>query len=191
MSKPKFSLQENNDSQPKAAQGKAPLVKSRLVPLAVLAMAALLAAGGAYLYTGGAASPLSAALSPAPAQAQADGVLTHNLADFADGKAKHFSYQAPDGITVKYFVIKSSDGVVRAAFDACDVCWRAGKGYSQSGDYMVCNNCGRRFASVQVNEVKGGCNPAPLARTVQGDKLVIKVSDILEGRGYFNFKQSR
>jgi uncharacterized membrane protein len=191
MSKPKFSLSQNNDSQPKDAQGEASPAKSRFALLAVLAVAVLLAVGGAYLYTGGTASPLGAALSPAPAQAQADGVVTHNLTDFADGKARHFSHQTPDGVTVKYFVIRSSDGVVRAAFDACDVCWRAGKGYSQSGDYMVCENCGRRFASIQVNEVKGGCNPAPLNRAVQGDKLVIKLGDILEGRAYFNFKQSR
>ena len=52
---------------------------------------------------------------------------------------------------------------------------------------MVCVNCGRRFASIRVNEVKGGCNPAPLTRTVQGDQLILQVTDILEGRRYFNF----
>jgi uncharacterized membrane protein len=52
---------------------------------------------------------------------------------------------------------------------------------------MVCRNCGRRFASVLVNEVKGGCNPAPLYRTISGDQLVIQVKDILEGKQYFNF----
>jgi hypothetical protein len=87
----------------------------------------------------------------------------------------------------KYFVLKSSDGIIRAAFDACDVCWPAGKGYYQEGDYMVCRNCGRKFASVLVNEVKGGCNPAPLNRRVENGKVVIDVKDILDGRQYFNF----
>ena len=82
---------------------------------------------------------------------------------------------------------RSSDGIIRAAFDACDVCWPAGKGYYQEGDYMVCRNCGRRFASVLVNEVKGGCNPAPLNRGVTGDKLLINVNDIVEGKQYFDF----
>ena len=90
-------------------------------------------------------------------------------------------------ITVRYFILKSSDGIVRAAFDACDVCWPAGKGYYQDGDSMVCRNCGRRFHSVLINEVKGGCNPAPLTRSVDGDQLVIKVDDILKGKPYFNF----
>ena len=75
----------------------------------------------------------------------------------------------------------------RAAFDACDVCWPSGKGYYQEDDNMVCRNCGRKFASVLVNEVKGGCNPAPLNREVQGDKLVIKIEDIAKGKQYFDF----
>lgn len=190
MSKSKLARQEINDSKKKAVLGQPPAAGSKLPRLAALAVATLLVVGGAYLYTGGAANPVTNAISPASASAQAAGVVSHDLADFADGKARFYSHQAPDGITVKYFIVKSSDGVVRAAFDACDVCWRAGKGYSQSGDYMVCNNCGRRFTTAQVNEVKGGCNPAPLTRAVQGDKLLIKVSDILEGRGYFNFKKS-
>jgi len=115
--------------------------------------------------------------------------VSYPINTFDDGKAKHFQYKTPEGITVKYFILKSSDGVVRAAFDACDVCWPAGKGYYQDGDVMVCRNCGRRFASVKVNEVKGGCNPAPLKREVVGEQLVIKVSDIMEGTQYFDFSK--
>ena len=106
---------------------------------------------------------------------------------FADGKAHFYEYKTEEGITIKYFIIKSSDGVIRAAFDACDVCWREGKGYMQKGDFMVCRNCGQRFASVRVNEVKGGCNPGPLVREIKGGNLVIKVGDLLEGKRYFSF----
>jgi len=112
--------------------------------------------------------------------------FTYPVTLFEDGKARHYAYKNGN-MTIKYFVLKSSDGVIRAAFDACDVCWPQGKGYQQSGDDMVCRNCGRRFASVLVNEVKGGCNPSPLNRTIVGDQLVIKVADILEGKQYFNF----
>ena len=115
--------------------------------------------------------------------------VSYPVNKFDDGKAKFFQYKTPEGITVKYFILKSSDGVVRAAFDACDVCWPSGKGYYQDGDVMVCRNCGRRFASVKVNEVKGGCNPAPLKREVVGDQLVIKVSDLVGGTQYFNFSK--
>jgi uncharacterized membrane protein len=106
---------------------------------------------------------------------------------FSDGKARYFQYKIDDAITIQYFILKSSDGVIRAAFDACDVCWPAGKGYEQSGDVMVCRNCGRQFASVKINEVKGGCNPAPLKRKLDGEKLVLEIKDILSGKQYFNF----
>lgn len=121
------------------------------------------------------------------AAGEASEVITYPVNTFQDGKARFYEYKASNGITVKYFILKSSDGVIRAAFDACDVCWPAGKGYSQKDDFMVCRNCGKRFASVRVNEVTGGCNPGALKREVAGDKLVIKVKDIQEGQKYFNF----
>ena len=108
---------------------------------------------------------------------------------FEDGKARYFQMKDPGGIVIRYFVLKSSDGIIRAAFDACDVCWPEGKGYHQDGDYMVCGNCGRRFASVQVNEVRGGCNPAPLKREVVDGRLVIQTVDIQGGRQYFDFSK--
>ena len=119
----------------------------------------------------------------------AEGQISHPVKTFQDGKARFYQYKGSDGMTIKYFIIKSSDGVIRAAFDACDVCWPEGKGYEQKGDYMVCRNCGKRFASVKVNEIKGGCNPAPLTRQVIGDLTVIKVKDILEGKHYFNLSR--
>jgi uncharacterized membrane protein len=113
--------------------------------------------------------------------------IVYPVKDFQNGNARFYSYPAGNGVTIKYFVLKSSDGVIRAAFDGCDVCFEAGRGYTQKGDFMVCNNCGRRFASVRVNEVQGGCNPAPLTREIKGDKVVLKVKDILEGKQYFAF----
>lgn len=117
--------------------------------------------------------------------------VTYPVKSFQNGKAQFFQYKTDDGITIKYFVLKSSDGVIRAAFDACDVCWPEGKGYFQKDDTMVCRNCGRRFVSVKINVVTGGCNPGALNREVVGDQVVIKVKDILEGKRYFNFAKKR
>jgi uncharacterized membrane protein len=113
-----------------------------------------------------------------------DGEVHLPLDDVNDGKAHYYAYKS-DGKEIKFFVVKSKDGVIRAAFDACDVCFPAKKGYSQDGDYMICNNCGRRFHSSQVNVVEGGCNPAPLKREAVGSDLVIKVADILPGARFF------
>lgn len=113
-----------------------------------------------------------------------NGEVVIPLKKINDGKPHYFSYKA-EGQEVRFFVVKSPDGVIRAAFDACDVCFPAKKGYSQDGDFMVCNNCGRKFHSTRINVVEGGCNPAPLIREVRGDKLVIKEADILPGGRFF------
>lgn len=112
--------------------------------------------------------------------------VEYPVVDFEDGVARHYEYRHGSR-TIRYFILKSSDGVIRAAFDACDVCWPAGRGYVQDGDVMVCKNCGRRFASVKINEIKGGCNPAPLERNVENGKLIIAVDDIVKGKQYFDF----
>ena len=122
-------------------------------------------------------------------QASGGPEVAYPVKTFQDGKARFYEHKAGDGITVKYFILKSSDGVIRAAFDACDVCWEAGKGYFQKDDFMVCRNCGRNFASVRINDVTGGCNPGALKREIVGDKVVIQTKDLLEGRKYFNFKK--
>jgi uncharacterized membrane protein len=160
--------------------------KSRVPLFLVLIVSGLLLAGGIFLLSrrGEIATPV-AATSPSNISTTA---VTYPVEVFDDGKARHFSYEAGQSLSIKYFVIKSSDGVIRAAFDACDVCWPAGKGYIQSGDSMVCRNCGRQFASVLVNEVKGGCNPAPLNRKIVDGKVVLDIADIIgEGKQFFNF----
>lgn len=106
----------------------------------------------------------------------------------SDGNAHYFKVKAEDGIEVKFFVVQSGDGVLRAAVDSCDVCYRSGKGYIQEGNVMVCTNCGRRFATDRINEVKGGCNPAPLNREIEGDSLVISMAEINSNSWYCKFK---
>lgn len=106
------------------------------------------------------------------------------LQKISDGKAYYYVYSGEDQ-EVRFFVVKSADGVIRAAFDACDVCFHSKKGYSQDGEFMICNNCGRKFHSNRINVVQGGCNPAPLQRAERDDLLVIQVADVLKGARYF------
>jgi len=174
-------------SQDKRAAKKAAVLgttKNRRPPTyALLCIAVLVATCAVYLYLSrGKNESIESTVSTSTDGSRV--VYPVNL--FEDGKARHYEYKSSN-FTIKYFVIKSADGVIRAAFDACDVCWPAGKGYYQAGDNMICRNCGRRFASVRVNEVKGGCNPAPLNRTVESGNLIIEVEDILTGKRYFNF----
>jgi hypothetical protein len=121
---------------------------------------------------------------PYPLVVAEDGTVRLPLSTFDDHKAHFYTYMH-EGRPIEFFVLKSKDGVVRAAFNACDVCFQSKKGYTQDGDEVICNNCGRRFPADQINVIQGGCNPSPLQRTVEGDTLVIQVEDILSGVKYF------
>ena len=180
---------QNQTVTPEKRQAKKDVVlgaeKKGRLPLIVAIVCSVLIVGGGIYYAGYDRSETAPVAASFTSESNTS-LISLPATLFEDGKARHFQHVAGE-FTVKYFVLKSSDGIIRAAFDACDVCWPAGKGYYQDGDYMVCRNCGRRFASVLVNEVKGGCNPAPLNRKVENGKVIIEVKDILEGRQYFNF----
>jgi len=105
------------------------------------------------------------------------------------GQAFFLSLES-DGRQLYYFALKSRDGAYRAALDACDVCYRTNRGYRQEGDLMVCNKCRQSFPSNRIGEIKGGCNPHPLARGIEGQDLVIRKADILAREDYFARKRS-
>lgn len=130
-------------------------------------------------------------MSPAPEITDPGEYLKFPAAQLADGQARYFALKASGGVTVRFFLVRDSRGQVRAALDACDVCWRAGLGYEQQGDFMVCRNCGRRFATTQVGQIRGGCNPAPLEPRLIEGQVVLKTSEVLAGRPYFDLTPVR
>lgn len=186
MSREKKNLAESSAAKKATVLGSNSGKKGRTAML-LLAVSVVLVIGiGAFLLV---RSPVGGTPVQTVATNQQGSEVTYPASLFDDGKARFYEYRTPGGLAVRYFVLKSSDGVIRAAFDACDSCWHAGKGYYQKGDDMVCRNCQLHFASVKVNEVKGGCNPAPLARRVVDGTVVIRVEDITAGQGYFDLSR--
>ena len=81
--------------------------------------------------------------------------------------------------------MKSPDGSIRTAFDACMACNHAKLGYRQEGNVVVCNNCGMGFSPADIGKVSGGCNPIPINKTTDGQTLVVKATDLESGAQYF------
>ncbi|HEX8723702.1 MAG TPA: DUF2318 domain-containing protein [Pyrinomonadaceae bacterium] len=152
----------------------------------LLALAAVLLVGvAAYVFAGrggGGAAP--AAAGGGGALEVSNGEVSVPVSELS-GKARFYEYKTASGKSVRFFAIRSSDGVYRAALDSCDVCFAAKKGYRQEGDDMVCNKCGNHFHSAQVNEVHGGCNPVGLERKVEGGRLRLSARDLEAGASYF------
>lgn len=113
-----------------------------------------------------------------------NGMIRINLSEVSDGLAHYYRYST-GGKEVRFFVLKADDGQVRAALDACDVCYREKKGYRQEGSIMVCNNCDNRFPADKINVLRGGCNPVPLERKFEDDHLVLSAAELGGLAGYF------
>lgn len=111
----------------------------------------------------------------APAGMAADGAeiplseITHELAKFDYGGER-------------FFVVYGSDGRIRTAFDACDVCGPEA-GYSQEGKRVVCNQCGSTFDIDDIGTLNrdGGCWPSYLAHDIRDDRVFIKATDLARG----------
>jgi len=111
-----------------------------------------------------------------------DGTITIPLSEISE-KAKFYEY---DGI--RYFVIRADNNDIKTAFDACDVCYYSDKGYRQEGNYMICNNCGNKYpiSGLGTENIRGGgCWPGYHASSIDGENLIIKISDLEKGRYRF------
>ncbi|OVE74667.1 hypothetical protein BVX95_01685 [archaeon D22] len=108
-----------------------------------------------------------------------------SLEDVTDEAA--FYSQTVDGVEVKFFAVRASDGSIRTAFDACDVCHGAKKGYTQVGNEMRCNNCGLHFAIDTLGEKnKGsGCWPSHLNHEIINGEVVISKEDLKDKKYMF------
>jgi uncharacterized membrane protein len=93
--------------------------------------------------------------------------------------AAFYSYDS-SGVIVRYFAVEDKQGNVHVAFDACDVCYEAKKGYKQNGDVMQCLNCGKTFAitSIGAENTAGGCWPSYLPMQIVGNDVVIQIADL-------------
>lgn len=100
-----------------------------------------------------------------------------------------------DGTQMEIIAVRDSEGNIRTAFNTCQICYDSGRGYYvQSGDYLVCQNCGNRFSMDQVGIESGGCNPWPIFsenKTVTADGIYISYDFLMEANGIFaNWKGS-
>jgi uncharacterized membrane protein len=144
-----------------------------LIVLSLLVTASALVGWLGISGTGGATSVAASA-----------GKVSIPIADLNDGKAHFYSYKGQTG-KITFFVITEKDGTLRAAFDACDVCYLQKKGYEQKGEQMICKNCNQAFPVAKIGTVSGGCNPSPLKVTLVGSTLEIAVIDLESGAHYF------
>lgn len=94
-----------------------------------------------------------------------------------------------DGTSLEVLAVKAPDGTIRTAFNTCEICYDSGRGYyEQDGDVLVCQNCGNRFKTSQIEVESNGCNPWPIFpenKTVNDETITISYDFLKESIAIF------
>ena len=94
-----------------------------------------------------------------------------------------------DGVKMEVLAVKAPDGTIRTALNTCQVCYDSGRGYYvQEGSVLVCQNCGNRFRTSDVEKVRGGCNPVPIMpedKVVDDNTITVPVEFLQKAKGLF------
>jgi FTR1 family protein len=90
------------------------------------------------------------------------------------GRLHKFLYHGSQA-DVRFMVIKREEGDFAVALDACSICPPAG--YHQEGDTIICDNCNAPINLATIG-MAGGCNPVPLATSLESGDVVIALGDL-------------
>ncbi|MBI3935227.1 MAG: DUF2318 domain-containing protein [Acidobacteria bacterium] len=120
------------------------------------------------------------ALSPSVSVEARQGRVRIPLSEVSDGNLHRFLYQGEQGTA--RFVVLHVGGRYATALDACAIC--GSQGYYQKGGAIFCRNCSAAIYGPTIG-MTGGCNPIPLLSTVEGNDLVIQVSELAQGANMF------
>lgn len=113
-----------------------------------------------------------------------DGTVTVKSSGIKPGEA--LFYELSDkGVDIRFFLTRDPRGVLHAALDACDVCWKEGKGYKLGEKAMICINCGMKFPLARLGQKKGGCNPHQLNMQESDGNAILSAEEILAGAPFF------
>jgi uncharacterized membrane protein/YHS domain-containing protein len=120
-----------------------------------------------------------------PVTAGADDAVAIAVDDVKDGRLHRFAFVTSDGHRVRFFLINRRTperpriGVV---LDACMLC--GDDGYIQVGNEVICVACNVRIHVPSIGTA-GGCNPIPLAHSVDEGTIRIAVDDLEQGARFF------
>lgn len=113
-----------------------------------------------------------------------NGLFVFDIELLRDNALHRFAYITSEGKVVRFFLLnkrEDRDSPV-AVFDACMLC--GDMGYVKRGGELICIACNVRIFLLSVGK-EGGCNPIPLPYEFDGEKVIIKLEDVIVGTNYF------
>lgn len=112
------------------------------------------------------------------------GLFVFDIELLRDNNLHRFAFVSNEGKVIRFFLLnkrEDRDSPV-AVFDACMLC--GDMGYVKRGGELICVACNVRIFLLSVGK-EGGCNPIPLPYEFDGEKITIKLEDVIVGTNYF------
>lgn len=89
---------------------------------------------------------------------------------------------------IRLLVIRKPDNSLSVCLDACEIC--PPEGYGQREEYVICIYCNTPIPVATMGS-PGGCNPIPLAASVDDKFIRIELSEIVKKWEYVNSGKSK
>lgn len=118
---------------------------------------------------------------PEPVAAE-DGWVTLPLSQLEDGQLHHLGFRSSNKL-VRFLAMKTADGKIHTALDACEICGPFG--YLQEGRNLVCLNCAAEINPLTL-DMGGGCNPIPLPSEVTATTVRVAASELEKAAHLFS-----
>ena len=124
-------------------------------------------------------------LSPSEEYELRDNGCYVSLEQVEDGHLHRFTYESPDGVGIRFIVIKKpgSGKSYGIGLDACDICGETGY-YERDGNQVVCKLCDV-VMNVQTIGFKGGCNPIVIDYEIKDGYIRVPFETLLEHEEIF------
>lgn len=116
--------------------------------------------------------------------APAGGEFIIDASSIRPGEVRFYRY-AYSGTEVRFLAARTASSEIRTAFDACVSCYTYYKGYVCTDGSVVCVQCDTTFELDELGVGKGNCLPVKLSHRLEGDKLIIALSDVESGAYLF------
>ena len=122
-------------------------------------------------------SPLTSHSPTEECEVRGDNVYVP-LEQVDDGHLHRFEYETPNGVRVRFIVIKKpNSSAYGVGLDACDICGETG--YFERNGQIVCKLCD---VVMNINTIgfKGGCNPKVIDYSISNGYIIVPTYTLIE-----------
>ena len=138
----------------------------------------------------------SVEISPAKGMKSENAIIRIPVNDLLDGDLHRFEWVTDDSVHVRFIALRTSPGTFGTAFDACRACYNYGYYFLRDGE-LICSICeapsemSKLAVATDVDPEQSGsmeglgCAPLHLPSRLDGGSILIKTSDLLTNKVFF------